>query len=662
MENVASFTRKYLEPLPVLLGLALVSLMIPLPRPSFIPPMPWKAELVISATFAVAALFAIFRKRPLVTASLRKTTLHWPLFATVLAFAFLSALSFTWADFPIAATHHALVWLCYFCILYFAYRWIAISGSLRAVVVPLVVAVTIVLALCIFDLLTFESFAEFEGTFRIRYARFGEMAVAAGPLILGCALADQNRRRACLVAAFAASAWLVAMLSLSKAAFVAGLAGFLFVLFGLLLFGRKAARSRAFAALVLFAAFTVSVQLGTAYLTAIPSTADYISGEADPTRSTSSMRVFTWKVAMEMIRNNPVLGVGGDNFGPQFNDARRNYAARNPDDPSLATAEDYLVERAHNEYLQIAAEFGILGILFIGTCLLWFAVAIANAVWTQKGRVSPILLGSTGGLVAFAVSSSFTSFSFRAFQNGVVFFLVLAVFVHSIRRLGRSNSDLSSGPEKAISEGLLVRLRKLSALPFAALFLFSIIAGASQYYVLLGEKERSQSEAEAYFRSAIGLHPENTGAYLAYAGRAGRSGDTRLAAELYRKAIDNGLGVTVTYSTLSKAYELDGDPEYAELALAEAVSIFPRSVFIRIRYALLLEANGKGGESARQFEAARAIDLKQANGWEALIREGMLKAHLRAKEIGDSTPPAELRPNNAIYAYADEQIGPSSPQ
>ncbi|MBX3266927.1 MAG: O-antigen ligase family protein [Acidobacteria bacterium] len=661
MENVSNGNRNPLEPFPVLLGLALVSLMIPVPRPAFIPSMPWKAELAISAVLATASFALLFRKRRLFDQTVRTSTLQKLILGAVLAFAAVSALSVTWAEFPIAATHHSLVWLSYFCILYFAYRWIAISGSLRTVTIPFVVAVTIVLALCVFDLLTFESFAEFEGTFRIRYARFGEMAVTAGPLLLGCAIADWNRKRAGLIALFAAAAWLIAMLSLSKAAFVAGLAGFLFVLFGLLLFGRRTLRTRSIAALAVFASVTIAIQFGTVYLTAVPSTANYISGEADPTRSTSAMRIFTWTIGLEMVRNNTPLGVGGDNFGPQFNDSRLSYAARNPDDPSLATAEDYLVERAHNEYLQIAAEFGVLGILFIGACLLWFGVTLAKAVWTQKGRVSPVLIGSAGGLVAFAVSSAFTSFSFRAFQNGVVFFIVLAVFVHSIRRVGQSNSDPSGGPEKAVSEGFLVRLRKLSALPFAALFLFSIAAGASQYYVLLGEKARSQSEAEAYFRSAIGLHPENTGAYLAYAGRAGRSGDTRLAAELYRKAIDNGLGVTVTYSTLSKAYELDGDRDNAERALAEAISIFPRSVFIRIRYALLLEANGKGGESAKQFDAARAMDLKQANGWETLIRDGMLKAHLRAKEVGDSTPPAELRPNNAIYAYADEQIGPSSP-
>ena len=227
------------------------------------------------------------------------------------------------------------VWLSYFCILYFAYRWIAISGSLRTVTIPLVVAVTIVLALCVFDLLMFESFAEFEGTFRIRYARFGEMAVTAGPLLLGCAIADWNRKRAGLIALFAAAAWLIAMLSLSKAAFVAGLAGFLFVLFGLLLFGRRTLRTRSIAALAVFASVTIAIQFGTVYLTAVPSTANYISGEADPTRSTSAMRIFTWTIGLEMVRNNTPLGVGGDNFGPQFNDSRLSYAARNPDDPSL---------------------------------------------------------------------------------------------------------------------------------------------------------------------------------------------------------------------------------------------------------------------------------------------------------------------------------------
>ena len=396
MENVASGNRKYLEPLPVLLGLALVSLMIPVPRPSFVPPMPWKAELAISAVLAVAAFLAIFRNRLFITASIRTN-------------------GFQKLLFPIAATHHALVWFCYFSILYFSFRWIAITGSQRAVVVPLSVAVVTVLALCLFDLLTFESFAEFEGTFRIRYARFGEMAVTAGPLILGVALADPNRRRASLIAAFAAAAWLVAMLSLSKAAFVSGLAGFLLVILVLVLLGRRVIRTRAFAALAVFAAITIAIQFGTAFLTAVPSTANYISGTADPTRSTSSMRIFTWTIGIEMIRSNTLLGVGGDNFGPRFNNARKSYAARHPDDPALSTAEDYLVERAHNEYLQIVTEFGILGILFIGACLLWFVVALAKAIWTQKGRVSPILLGSAGGGVAFFVRFRFFFFLFFAF-------------------------------------------------------------------------------------------------------------------------------------------------------------------------------------------------------------------------------------------------------
>lgn len=655
MENVSSGNRRYLEVFPVFLGLALVSLMIPVPRPSFVPSMPWKAEFAISTVLVIVSLVLLIRKRPLFIESVKTTELQRVMFGAVLAFALYSALSIAWAEFPIAATHHALVWLCYFCILYFAFRWISISGSLRAVLCPLIVATVAVFALCIFDLLTFESFAAFEGAYRIRYARFGEMAVTAGPLMLGCALADTNQRRAVLIGVFAAAAWLIAMLSLSKAAFVSGSAGFLLVFTGILLFGRRASRVRTIATLAIFAALTITVQFGTAYLTAIPSTTEYISGSADPTRSTSTMRIFTWKVAVEMIRNNPFLGVGGDNFGIRFNEARQSYAASHPEDADLAIAEDYLVQRAHNEYLQIAAEFGIIGVLFMLTCSLWFAAVLAKALWNRKGRISPIMLGSAGGLVAFAVSSAFTSFSFRAFQNGVVFFIVLAVFIRSIGLLGRSVRRTNF-----LSESFAARLQKLAVVPFAALFLLSLVSGASQYYVLLGEKAQSATEAEAYFRTAIGLDPENTGAYLAYAGRTGRGGENQRAAALFRKAIDTGLGVTVTYSMLSKAYELDGDLENAELTLAEAISIFPRSVFMRVRYALVLEASGKADESLKQFEAARAIDARQANGWETLIREGMLKAHLRAKDVGDSTPPADLLPNNAIYAYADEQIGPAS--
>ena len=105
------------------------------------------------------------------------------------------------------------------------------------------------------------------------------------------------------------------------------------------------------------------MQVGFSVFSPIPATVDYISGKADATRGTASARVFVWKIGARMAAEHPLVGVGADNFGISFNNAREHYRLGHPADPPDEPVSDNLVERGHNELLQVTAELGVVGLV-----------------------------------------------------------------------------------------------------------------------------------------------------------------------------------------------------------------------------------------------------------------------------------------------------------
>ena len=70
-----------------------------------------------------------------------------------------------------------------------------------------------------------------------------------------------------------------------------------------------------------------------------------------------------------MIRGKPLMGVGLGAYETA-------YPIYSQDDGAIALGRSYAVDRAHNDYLQLVAEGGIVG----GVLALWFIVSIFRAV------------------------------------------------------------------------------------------------------------------------------------------------------------------------------------------------------------------------------------------------------------------------------------------
>jgi tetratricopeptide (TPR) repeat protein len=490
-------------------------------------------------------------------------------------------------------------------------------------------------------------FSSSEGDIRIRYGKYAELLVTISPILWAVAIYTRNRRQMLFILMVALASWITVMLSLSKGAFIAGIVGFVIFFIGSAVFSARYFRKRVAAFAAIWLVLTIGTQVFFSFFSAVPSTTSYITGAADTTRSTSTMRIFTWRVAKQMAADHWLTGVGADNFGLAFNQARVRFREAHPNDTSEEIAEDYIVERAHNEPLQVLSELGVIGLLLLSLVFVFFAVFCVKNYLTSR-RSSPMMWAALAGMAAFVVSSQFSSFSFRSAQNGVVFFMVLAVAVIKMPKADRKDQTISR--QLTFSRSVYV-FSWIAALLLTAFCLTKVNA---EYQAFKAERAETYSDAADHFRLALAADPGYAGAFLSGAARASKEGDPALAASMTKKAIENGVGMTPVYSQLAKQYVASGDLGNGESTYREALSIYPRSIFIRTEFAVFFEKQNRPTEAAEQIAMARSIDLRQANGWYLMISEGGVTAFYRSQNDPNVAPPAELTPYAAVRQYVDK--------
>jgi O-antigen ligase len=134
----------------------------------------------------------------------------------------------------------------------------------------------------------------------------------------------------------------------------------------------------------------------------------------DPLATGGTMdRGGVWGDTLAMFRANPVLGVGLGAFETVY--------------PIYGNGDgSFLVQFAHNDYLQVLSDGGLIG----GALALWFVVVLARAMTQIPRTVDPFLralgMGSAAGIFALLVHSLF-DFNLQIPSNALLFLMLSAI-------------------------------------------------------------------------------------------------------------------------------------------------------------------------------------------------------------------------------------------
>ncbi len=652
MNPLSSIKKAAREPLSIIGSLWAIALLAPfapgIPKPA-LSGLPYRQELVIATLFSLTLLFlarlAWQRRDSFVSFRQHELSLLLPLGLFVLW----SAASTLWASAAYPALHHTFVWAAYLLFFVLLRRVAERPRLLRASLLTLAAVISILSVSCMIEFWGAPNASGVRTVSLFRYFNgFGEMLAVVIPLFAALSLKLRPTRAALLCGATAVVAWLAMLQALERAPIIG--AGVALIALAFISLVRRSFRPRSLRrACLLLAAFALAtaLQVLPSPLTQGRSSTVARLQSTSISEPNTQVRFLFWGIGLEMLRQHPVTGVGANNYDAAYPQARAQFSVRHASSPLVAMHEEMIVERAHNEYVQILAELGIVGFaLFLAFC-----VALIIAAWRAlRYSRSALAPGACCSLIAFALSSGASSASFRWMGGGLIFFFAAAL----VSRFGARQTQTHQRTFKLI----LVPARLATAVALALALLMLGGRGAQAASTLLhGAAQRwanSPAQAEQFFRGALALNPFDAAAHFDYGLWLYYEKRAREAVPHLRYATERGINASVCYAYLVAAEAGSGDTAAAAATLAHAVNVYPRSVFLRVRHSVALKRAGRAEEAAAEFDAALSLDARTARGWLELMNVGVDEAKITAHNDKSVAMPGELYPENCIFAVIDE--------
>jgi O-antigen ligase len=248
----------------------------------------------------------------------------------------------------------------------------------------------------------------------------------------------------------------------------------------------------------------------------------------------SEYRLIPWRNCLEMVKDNPLLGVGAGNF-KLFYPAYSYKAVAD-----LAYDATKTLGKAHNDYIQTAVELGLPGLLlFVLLPVSGLILAYRIMCGSKDSNIEFISMGISGGLISFMVGSFF-SFYMQRSMPPLLIFAYLGILT------------LLSGKVFSVWKTLKIKIPNTVGL---LCILCLLITG-----FLLIRFNWKNIMCDGYYVNAMGLEKQNANSLVLSAG---------LTAQSYNKYRMDVL------TTIGRAYAATGELDKAITALEKVTQSHP---------------------------------------------------------------------------------------
>lgn len=121
------------------------------------------------------------------------------------------------------------------------------------------------------------------------------------------------------------------------------------------------------------------------------------------------IRKIVWKGALELGIQYPLFGTGVETFGYAY------YSVR-PQSHNMTSEWDYLYNKAHNEYLNLLATTGWIGLGTFLTVLAWMIIFLIRKLWDNRSEIQSVIFY----LSLFSIACSIIITNFFGFSITVI--------------------------------------------------------------------------------------------------------------------------------------------------------------------------------------------------------------------------------------------------
>ena len=363
---------------------------------------------------------------------------------------------------------------------------------------------------------------------------------------------------------------------------------------------------------------------------AVPQRAMSTFDENDPSINT---RTLIWKTTLEMIKDRPIFGSGIGTFKMNYLNYQAEFLKNNP----YYIQYSGKARDAHNEYLQMWAEIGIIGLgIFIGVILMFYSLIIDYLKKNYSDKEKIIVFGLVLGITCFLIHCLFT-FPLHVPALGVTFFALLGLTVIYTRKINLPKTYSDNRPKefKLKNKGIKISLTIL-VLVFMiwAINLIAVrpyIAEIQYFNGMRHNVDGNYREALPYFEQAVSLYPYNGRILHALGTTYYNLGILDKAEEILQKATKYFVDPNTFYN-LGLVYSQTGLFQEAEEEFKYALYLIPKFTKAYYNLGYLYFTQGKYDDTIQQWNKILEIEPNFPNKYIVLNNLGIV---YQKKEIPD---------------------------